>query len=79
MVKAKPIYIGCSYRQAKLGVEPLKRLRESLSKIYCAKNPFIWLAGDFNVPDVDWSIPSRKVSSECIYSEEITSTVLSLS
>lgn len=78
MVNIKPVYIGVFYRQPKLGAEPLRRLQESLSKIDRSKNPTIWLGGDFNVPDVDWSIPTRKLPSECIYSEELTSTLLDL-
>lgn len=78
MVNTKPVYIGVFYRQPKLGSEPLKKLRESLSMIDRSKNPNIWLGGDFNVPDIDWSIPTRKQPKDCIYSEELTSTLLDI-
>ena len=74
----KSYFIGVFYRQPKLGADPLKRLHESLSKLDLTKNPNIWLGGDFNVPDIDWSVPTRKPSQECTYSEDVSSTLLNI-
>ena len=78
IVNTKPVYIGVFYRQPKLGAEPLKMLQDSLSKIDLTKNPSIWLGGDFNVPDVDWEVLSRKPSGACNYAEVVSSTLLDL-
>ena len=38
----------------------MNELRESLSRIKLTKNSQIWLAGDFNFPDVNWDTLSVK-------------------
>ena len=33
----------------------MNELRESINKIKRTNNEHIWLAGDFNLPDIDWT------------------------
>ena len=35
-------------------------LRESINKIKRTNNEHIWLAGDFNLPDIDWDLLNAK-------------------
>ncbi len=49
----RSLYIGSFYRPPNSNVEYLQSLDESLSRIDPSKN--IWLAGDFNLPDIDWT------------------------
>ena len=38
----------------------MNELRESINKIKRTNNEHIWLAGDFNLPDIDWDIFNNK-------------------
>lgn len=49
----RSLFVGAFYRPPSSNVEYLQTLDESLSKIDPSKN--IWLAGDFNLPDVNWT------------------------
>ena len=49
----RTLYIGSFYRPPNSNIDYLQSLDESLSKIDPSKN--IWLAGDFNLPDIDWT------------------------
>ena len=53
---AKDVTIGAFYRSHTFGSssEYMNELRESLSRIKCSNKGQIWLAGDFNVPNVNW-------------------------
>ncbi len=60
---SKDVTIGAFYRSQKFGSAPayMDALRESLSKINStSNNQQIWLAGDFNMPDIDWETMSLK-------------------
>ena len=49
----RSLFVGSFYRPPNSNVEYLQTLDESLSKIDPSKN--IWLAGDFNLPDINWT------------------------
>ena len=38
----------------------MNELRESINKIKRTNNEQIWLAGDFNLPDIDWDLINAK-------------------
>ena len=38
----------------------MKELRESIKKIKRTNHDQIWLAGDFNLPDIDWDLLNTK-------------------
>ena len=38
----------------------MNELRESINKIKRTNNEQIWLAGDFNLPDIDWDLLNTK-------------------
>ena len=59
---SKDVTIGSFYRSQKFGCTAayMNALCESLSRIKKSKNSQIWLGGDFNLPDVDWSTLSVK-------------------
>ena len=78
MFKSKQIHIGCFYRPPNKGSEPIKRLRESLSKIDFSKDPIVWIGGDFNVPDIDWNNTCRKPEQLCIYPQDLSQELLDL-
>ena len=78
MVNSKQIHIGCFYRPPSKGSDPIKKLRESLSRIDFSKNPIVWVGGDFNVPDIDWSNLCRKPEHHCVYPQELTTELLDL-
>ena len=40
----------------------MNELRESIKKIKQTNNEHIWLAGDFNLPDIDWDLLNTKPS-----------------
>ena len=59
---AKDVTIGAFYRSHTFAstAEYMNELRESLSRIKCSNKGQIWLAGDFNIPDVNWETNSFK-------------------
>ncbi|XP_072021618.1 uncharacterized protein [Amphiura filiformis] len=59
---AKQITIGSFYRSQQFGAttEYIDQLRESLNNINQTNGAQIWLAGDFNIPDIDWENYSVK-------------------
>ena len=59
---SKDITIGAFYRSPQFGNTNgyMNELRESINKIKRSDNEQIWLAGDFNLPDIDWDILSTK-------------------
>ncbi len=38
----------------------MNELRESINNIKRTNNEQIWLAGDFNLPDIDWDLLNTK-------------------
>ena len=38
----------------------MNELRESINKIKRTNNEYIWLAGDFNLPEIDWDLLNTK-------------------
>ncbi|KAJ8042793.1 RNA-directed DNA polymerase from mobile element jockey [Holothuria leucospilota] len=63
---AKQILIGSFYRSHKYGnsTDYLDQLRASLRSASKNKNGQIYLAGDFNLPDIDWSSRSVQPGSQ---------------
>ena len=59
---SKDVTVGAFYRSQIFGATAsyMNELRESLSRIKLTKNSQIWLAGDFNFPDVNWDTLSVK-------------------
>ena len=55
---AKPVLVGSFYCTPNEKIEYLSYLRESLTKIDMNQYSNIWLAGDFNLGDIDWSTQS---------------------
>ena len=53
---SKSITVGAFYRSQKYGATSayLDQLRQSLAKIKGTTGNQIWLAGDFNLPDINW-------------------------
>ena len=78
MVNSKQIHIGCFYRPPNKGTEPIKKLRESLSKIDFSKDPIVWVGEDFNVPDIDWNNLCRKPEQQCVYPQDLSQELLDL-
>ena len=78
MVNSKQIHIGCLYRPPNKGSEPIKKLRESLSKIDFSKDPIVWVGGDFNVPDIDWNNLCRKPEQQCVYPQDLSQELIDL-
>lgn len=55
LVRCKPLYIGSFYRPTNNLVDPIEELGESLNNIFHNKDlPNVILAGDFNLPDINW-------------------------
>ena len=48
----KPIYVGAFYRSQSTDTSYMEHLRESLDKL--PNHAYVWLMGDFNLPDVHW-------------------------
>ena len=61
---SKDITIGAFYRSPQSGNtnDYMNELRESINKIKRSDNEQIWLAGDFNLPDIDWDLLGTKPS-----------------
>ena len=55
---SKDVTIGAFYRSPQFGdtYDYMKELRESINKIKRTNSEQIWLAGDFNLPDIDWDL-----------------------
>ena len=55
---SKDVTIGAFYRSPRFGdtYDYMNELRESINKIKRTNNEHIWLAGDFNLPDIDWDL-----------------------
>ena len=55
---SKDVTIGAFYRSPQFGdtYDYMNELRESINKIKRTNNEHIWLAGDFNLPDIDWDL-----------------------
>ncbi|XP_072028441.1 uncharacterized protein [Amphiura filiformis] len=64
----KQIIVGAFYRSHQFGntTEYLDQLRDSLSKIKRSNRSHIWLAGDFNLPGVDWDSQSVTPNSQYV-------------
>ncbi|XP_053398333.1 uncharacterized protein LOC123552572 [Mercenaria mercenaria] len=62
---AKDIYIGTYYKPHENDEDSLTELWSSLSKV--PQDSTIWLLGDFNLPDIDWS--SEVPKSKCRFKE----------
>ena len=62
----KQIIIGAFYRSQQFGktTEYMDQLKESLSKIKRADRSQIWLAGDFNLPSIDWESLSIRPNAQ---------------
>ena len=56
----KSLTIGAFYRPPNTGAEVLDQLHLSLSRFANNCSKVIMLAGDFNLPDIDWTIPTIK-------------------
>ena len=57
----KPLLIGSYYRPHASDAESLAQLDESLTRL--PKNFYIWLAGDMNLPGIEW--PSTSIKPNC--------------
>ena len=59
---SKYVSIGAIHRSPQFGdtYDYMNELRESINKIKQTNNEHIWLAGDFNLPDIDWDLPNTK-------------------
>ena len=57
----KPLLIGSYYRPHASDAESLAQLDESLTRL--PKNCYIWLAGDMNLPGIEW--PSTSIKPNC--------------
>ena len=59
---SKDVTIGAFYRSPQFGdtYDYMNELRESINKIKRTNNEQIWLAGDFNLPDIDWDLLNTK-------------------
>ena len=55
-----PVFIGAFYRPPSSDEAYVEKIRTSLDKIPVLHN--IWLLGDFNLPDIDWSVNCFKPS-----------------
>ena len=55
----QPIIIAACYRPPKNSISDLKQLTTELQDLLlqCKSSPF-WIGGDFNLPDIDWSLKS---------------------
>ena len=53
--KKKPIFLGCAYRSPDLPFDQCADLIEEIAEIKDKfKKAHFWLAGDFNLPSIDW-------------------------
>ena len=64
---SKTIHVGAFYRPPTKGaiaeeLVVLDHLKASIDKVSQTQNHHIWLAGDFNLPDIDWSSNRTKAS-----------------
>ena len=59
---SKQIFVGSFYRSHTFGstTDYIDQLRNSLDKIDRSKGNQIWMAGDFNLPDINWDNMSLK-------------------
>ena len=59
---SKDVTIGAFYRSPQFGdtYDYKNELRESINKMKRKNNEHIWLAGDFNLPDIDWDLLNTK-------------------
>jgi len=65
---SRDITIGAFYRSHSVGKSPeyMEELRNSLNKIKRNSNSQIWLAGDFNLPGVNWDTLSVKAGGRYV-------------
>ena len=74
---SRNIYVGSFYKPHENDPNALSQLWSSLQKI--PKNSIIWLAGDFNMPDIDWS--SEAIKNSCKFKtlyEDFLENIVSL-
>ena len=72
-----PVILACAYRAPDLPVEQCKILCDEISEIKSKfKNSLFWLAGDFNIPDIDWN--THQISNDRKYSESISQLFIDL-
>ena len=59
---SKDVSIGAFYRSPQFGdtYDYINELRESINTIKRANNEHIWLAGDFNLPDIECDLLNTK-------------------
>ena len=59
---SKDVTIGAFYRSPQFGdtYDYMNELRESINKMKRKNNQHIWLAGAFNLPDIDWYLLNTK-------------------
>ena len=62
IVSCKPLYIAAYYRPDATDAESLEQLAVSMDKLPQG-NSHIWLAGDMNLPGIDW--PSTDLKTSC--------------
>ena len=62
IVGMRDLYLCSFYRPPSSDIEYLEKLNTSLNRID-SSNPIIWLAGDFNLPHIDWE--SDSVAQKC--------------
>ena len=48
----KPLFVGSFYRPHSNDIDYFREIQKSLEKI--PNHSYIWLLGDFNLPDIDW-------------------------
>lgn len=72
------VMIGCFYRQPSSGIEILEKLQESLTRIRGKRSmsPHIILAGDFNLPNIDWETLTVKQNPQ--YGKEINGKMIEI-
>ena len=56
LVGVNTLLVGAFYRPHMKDIQAIKELKLSLQSLN-RSNATIWLAGDFNAPHIDWSIP----------------------
>ena len=72
-----PVILACAYRAPDLPVDQCKILCDEISEVKNKfKNSLFWLAGDFNIPDIDWN--THKIADDRKYSKPLNQHFLDL-
>ena len=72
-----PVILACAYRAPDLSFDQCKILCDEISEVKNKfRNSLFWLAGDFNIPDIDWT--THKIADVHTYSEPINQLFLDL-